>query len=197
MTSLSPQVANSPMPVAPISSGPFVVHALESQDAERWDRFVLRHPAGTFFRQMAWKRVLEKTFDHKAQYVYAERGGEIVAVAPVFMVSNWMVGRCLVSSPLASYGGICAEDDEAEQALLEFLKQQSREQRVDYLELRNSCGGTLPGFVVNTPYFSFFITLSKDPDALLKGLPQNNRYIIRKAEKGKLYVKRGPGILDG
>ncbi len=120
MTSLSPQVANSPIPVAPISSAPLVVHALESQDAERWDRFVLRHPAGTFFHQMAWKQVLEKTFDHKAQYVYAERGGEIVAVAPVFMVSNWMVGRCLVSSPLASYGGICAEDDEADRHCSNF-----------------------------------------------------------------------------
>ena len=196
MTSLSPQVANSPIPVAPISSAPLVVHALESQDAERWDRFVLRHPAGTFFHQMAWKLVLEKTFDHKAQYVYAERGGEIVAVAPVFVVSNWMVGRCLVSSPLASYGGICAEDDEAEQALLEFLKRQSREQRVDYLELRNSCGGTLPGFVANPRYSSFSMTLSKDPDAVLKGLPKDIRYMIRKAEKADLHVGRGPELLD-
>src|SRR5258705_4114644 len=108
MTLLSPQIANSPIPVAPISSGPLVVHALESQDAERWDRFVLRHPAGTFFHQMAWKLVLEKTFDHKAQYVYAERGGEIVAVGPGFIVSNWMVARSLVSFPLACSGGIWA-----------------------------------------------------------------------------------------
>src|SRR5438309_486705 len=135
MTSASFQTVNSPIPAPPASSAPVVVRGFENLDAERWDRFVLEHPAGTFFHQMAWKRVVEKTFDHQARYAYGERDGRIVAVAPVFMVSNWMVGRCLVSSPLASYGGICAEDPEAEKALLEFLKRQAQEQRVDYLEL--------------------------------------------------------------
>ena len=196
MTSLSLQTANSSIPVLPVSSSPLVVRALESQDSERWDRFVMRHPAGTFFHQTAWKRVLEKTFDHQAQYVYAERDREIVGIAPVFMVSNWMVGRCLVSSPLASYGGICAEDSRAEQALLEFLKRQAQEQHVDYLELRNPAGGTLPDFVANPRYSSFSMTLSKDPDAVLKGLPKDIRYMIRKAEKADLHVRRGPELLD-
>jgi FemAB-related protein (PEP-CTERM system-associated) len=196
MTSLSLQTTNSPIPVPGVFSAPPVVRALGNQDAERWDRFVLKHPAGTFFHQMAWKRVLEKTCDHRAQYVYAERGGEIAGIAPVFMVSNWMVGRCLVSSPLASYGGICAEDSEAEQALHDFIKRQAQEQQVDYLELRNQTGGTLPGFVANPRYSSFSIALSKDPDAVLKGLPKDIRYMIRKAEKADLHVRRGPELLD-
>jgi FemAB-related protein (PEP-CTERM system-associated) len=196
MTSPSLQTANSQIPVPPVSSAPVVLRAQETQDAERWDRFVLRNPSGTFFHQMAWKRVLEKTLDHRAQYVYAERGGEIVGVAPVFMVSNWMVGRCLISSPLASYGGICAQDAEAEQALLEFVKRQAQGQQVDYLELRNQTGGTLPGFVANSRYSSFSMPLSKDPDAVLKGLPKDIRYMIRKAEKADLHVRRGPELLD-
>lgn len=196
MRSLSVQTVNLPIPVPPVSSAPVVVRAFESQDAERWDRFVLQHPAGTFFHQMAWKRVLERTFDHQANYVYGERDGRIVAVAPVFIVSNWMVGRCMVSSPLASYGGICAEDTESEQTLLEFIKRQAREQRVDYLELRNSIGGTLPGFVPNPRYSSFSMALSKDPEAVLKGLPKDIRYMIRKAEKADLRVRRGPELLD-
>jgi len=196
MTSLSVPTANSLIPALAASSAPVVVRALESQDAERWERFVLAHPAGTFFHQMAWKRVVEKTFDHQAHYVYGERDGQIVAVAPVFMVSNWMVGRCMVSSPLASYGGICAEDPEAEKALLEFLKRQAQEQQVDYLELRNPTGGTLPGFIRNPRYSSFSMVLSKDPEAVLKGLPKDIRYMIRKAEKADLRVRRGPELLD-
>jgi FemAB-related protein (PEP-CTERM system-associated) len=196
MTSLSVQAANSPITDPPASPAPVVVRAFESQDAERWDRFVLEHPEGTFFHQVAWKRVVEKTFDHQAQYVFGERDGRIVAVAPVFMVSNWMVGRCLVSSPLASYGGICAEDPEAEKVLLEFLKRQAQEQQVDYFELRNPVGGTLPGFVPNPRYSSFSMALSKDPEAVLKGLPKDIRYMIRKAEKADLHVRRGPELLD-
>jgi FemAB-related protein (PEP-CTERM system-associated) len=196
MTSLSVQAVNSLTPAPLVSSAPVVVRAFESSDAERWDRFVLGHPAGTFFHQMAWKRVVEKTFDHQGQYVYGERDGRIVAVAPVFMVSNWMVGRCLVSSPLASYGGICAEDAEAEKALVEFLKRQAQDQQVDYLELRNAAGGTLPGFVPNPRYSSFSMSLSKDPEAVLKALPKDIRYMIRKAEKADLHVRRGPELLD-
>jgi len=172
------------------------VRAFEKQDAARWEQFVLGHPKGTFFHQIAWKRVVERTFDHQAKYVFAERDGHIVAVAPLFLVSNWMVGRCLVSSPLASYGGICAADSEAEQALLEFIKRQAQEQKVDYLELRNPSGGTLPGFAPNTRYSSFSLPISKDPEVVLKGLPKDIRYMIRKAEKADLRVRRGPELLD-
>jgi FemAB-related protein (PEP-CTERM system-associated) len=196
MTSLSVQTVNAPISVPSVSSAPIVVRALESQDADRWEQFVLKHPAGTFFHQLAWKRVVEKTFDHQPRYVYAERDGRIVAVAPLFLVSNWMVGKCLVSSPLASYGGICATDLEAEQALLEFIKRQAQEQQVDYLELRNPAGGTLPGFVPNPRYSSFSMALSKDPEVVLKGLPKDIRYMIRKAEKADLHVRRGPDLLD-
>src|SRR5258708_35101534 len=196
MTSPSLQTVNSPIPAPSVSSAPVVVRAFESQDAERWDRFVLGHPTGTFFHQVAWKRVVEKTFGHQAQYVYAEHDGRIVAIAPVFMISNWMVGKCLVSSPLASYGGICAEGPEAENALLAFLKRCAQEQQVDYLELRNSAGGTLPEFVPNPRYSSFSMTLSKDAETVLKGLPKDIRYMIRKAEKANLQARRGPDLID-
>jgi FemAB-related protein (PEP-CTERM system-associated) len=196
MTSLSVQTPNSPIKDSTASSAPVVVRAFENRDAERWDRFVLENPAGTFFHQIAWKRVLEKTFGHQAQYVCGERDGRIVAVAPVLMVSNWVVGRCLVSSPLASYGGICAEDSEAENALIEFIKRQAQEQQVDYLELRNPAGGTLPDFIPNPRYSSFSLALSNDPEAVLKGLPKDIRYMIRKAEKADLRIRRGPEFLD-
>jgi FemAB-related protein (PEP-CTERM system-associated) len=196
MTSLSLPTANSLIPNSPASPSPVVVRAFRGQDTERWDRFVRDHPSGTFFHQTAWKRVLEKTFGHQAQCFYAEREGRIVAAVPVYVVSNWMVGRCLVSSPLATYGGICAEDAEAGNALLEHLKQQAQEQQVDYLELRNQGGGTLPGFISNPRYSSFSMSLSKDPEAVLKGLPKDIRYMIRKAEKGDLRVRRGPELLD-
>lgn len=157
---------------------------------------MFQHPGGTFFHQTAWMRVLEKTFDHKAQYVLGEREGRIVGIAPLFRVSNWMVGNCLISSPLAAYGGILAEDAEAENALLECLKNEAREQQVDYLELRNPSGGTLPGFVPNTRYAGFSMPLKKDPEAVLKGLPKDIRYMIRKAEKANLSIRRGPELID-
>src|SRR5260370_36572038 len=40
------------------------------------------------------------------------------------------------------------------------------------------------------------MVLSKDPEAVLKGLPKDIRYMIRKAEKADLRVRRGPELLD-
>src|SRR5438445_11864796 len=106
MTSPSLQTVNSPIPAPSVSSAALVVRAFENQDAERWDRFVLEHPGGTFFHQMSWKRVVEKTFEHQAQYVYGERDGRIVAIAAVLSVATRLVGGCLVSSPRACCGCI-------------------------------------------------------------------------------------------
>src|ERR1700688_957172 len=66
-----------------------------------WDDFVHAHPAGTFFHQTAWKRVIEKTYDYKPCYFYAERGGEITGIAPAFLISNWITGQSLISIPFA------------------------------------------------------------------------------------------------
>src|SRR5207245_3808537 len=84
---------------------------------------------------------------------------------------------------------------EAETVRLAFLKRRAEEQQVDYLELRNPAGGTLPEFVPNPRYCSFSMTLSKDAETVLKGLPKDIRYMIRKAEKANLQVRRGPDLL--
>jgi FemAB-related protein (PEP-CTERM system-associated) len=196
MTSVSLTLQNSQTPGPSASSSSLMVRQFQKEDTERWDSFVFKHPGGTFFHQTAWKRVIEKTFDHKGTYAFVERDGQIVAIAPLFGISNWMVGNCLISSPLAAYGGILATDPDAEQALLEFIKNQAREQKVDYLELRNPSGGTLPGFVANTRYAGFSMPLGKDAEATLKGLPKDIRYMIRKAEKADLHVKRGPELIE-
>jgi FemAB-related protein (PEP-CTERM system-associated) len=172
------------------------VKAFESSVAEQWDQFVFEHPRASFFHLTGWKRVLEKTFGYKARYYYCERQGKITGVAPFFDFSSWLVGRCLVSVPLAAYGGIVAEDAESEQALLDHSKCMARSAPVDYLELRHRDGGLLSGFHANELYVTFSTPLFSDPQANLKRLPKDTRYMIRKAEKGGLRVQRGVEQLD-
>jgi FemAB-related protein (PEP-CTERM system-associated) len=190
--------ATDDTPSSPLESSlaPVVVRQLERKDEDRWDRFVFAQPGGTFFHQMAWMRVVERTFGHQPQYAYAERLGSIVGIVPTFLVSNWMVGRALISSPLAAYGGICADDPEAEIALLQFLKAQAKKQGVDYLELRNPEGEVEPEFVANPLYSDFSMPLAGNSDQVLNSLPKDIRYMIRKAAKADLQIKRGPEYLE-
>src|SRR5580704_10185427 len=105
-------MANLSVETAPLRPAPAgllalpVVRPFEPGLAEDWDRFVLAQPSGSFFHLTAWMSVIAKTFGFKPRYVCAQRGGRITAVAPLFAVSNWVVGHGLISLPLAVYGGI-------------------------------------------------------------------------------------------
>ncbi len=175
----------------PVQNLPLTVRAFETGDDARWDEFVLDQANGTFFQLSGWKRVIEKTFGFESCYFYTERGGRITAIAPLFRISNWVLGRCLLSVPFGVYAGICAEDEESKQRLLKHLMDQARSENVDYLELRNRKEESLPGFHANALYVTFTTALSSDVDENLKKLPKDTRYMIRKAQKGGLRAQHG------
>jgi len=158
---------------------------------KRWDRLVSEHPRASFFHLIGWKRIIEKTFGHKARYFYCERDGEITGIAPIFECSNWLIGRCFISIPLAAYGGIVACDSESEQALLDHSKRMAESASAEYLELRRRDGGLRDGFHASQIYETFNAPLFPDSASNLKRLPKDTRYMIRKAEKGGLRVQRG------
>jgi len=92
---------------------------------------------------------------------------------------------------MAVYGGICAEDEESRLALLQAAKQMARAKNVQHLELRDRQGEPYPEFHPNTLYTTFYGELDPDPEVLLRGLPRDTRYMIRKAQKKGLKVVRG------
>jgi FemAB-related protein (PEP-CTERM system-associated) len=182
--------------VACLTTSPVRILALESGVEASWDRYVFDHPSGSFFHQIGWKRVMENTYGYQPFYFYAEREGRITGIAPSFLASNWITGKCLMSLPFAVYGGVCASDPESEKALVARLEQLAVELRVEYLELRNRNGQLLPGYHPNPRYATFTMPLVSDIDALYKSLPKDIRYMIRKGEKAGLEVRRGFDQLD-
>ena len=185
---------------SPVSSIPYnkgvSVHALAPGDAEAWDRFVQLHPSGSFFHQIGWKRVMEKTYDYEPFYFYSKRGSQITGIAPSFLVSTWLTGRYLLSLPFAVYGGICADDPESEQALIARLEQVAADREVEYLELRSRKRELLPGYHAIPRYATFTIPLIKDIGTLYRGFPKDIRYMIRKGEKAGLRLMRGTDQLE-
>jgi FemAB-related protein (PEP-CTERM system-associated) len=182
-------------PLAPVETCP-QVKPLDLGAEESWDRFVLEHPGASFFHLTGWKRVIEKTFGHTARYFYCERNGKITGIAPIFECSNWLIGRCFISIPLAAYGGIVAVDSASEQALLDHSKHMAQSASAEYLELRWRAGGLRDEFHANELYAVFSTPLFPDPDANLKRLPKDTRYMIRKAEKAGLRAQRGAEQMD-
>jgi FemAB-related protein (PEP-CTERM system-associated) len=167
------------------------VLAFDDHLAAEWDAFVMTHPEATFFHQTGWKRVMENTYGYRPYYFCAKRNGHITGIAPAFLTSNWVTGRCLISLPFAVYGGVCSADAETESVLLNHLEQLAHELNVEYLDLRNRNGGLLPGYHLNERYATFTIPLASDTEALYKTFPKDIRYMIRKGEKAGLTTRRG------
>lgn len=163
---------------------------------DEWNRYVSGHPQGSFFHLTAWMRVMERTYGYVSHYFYAVRGGRIVGVAPLFAVSNWVSGRCLISLPFAVYGGLCADDPQVEAALRNEVERLAYHLDVQYLELRNRAGANRPGYHTISRYSTFTLPLVSDTEALYKALPKDIRYMIRKGEKAGLRVVHGRNQLD-
>ena len=159
------------------------VHSYSDSMRAAWDDFVSRQSSGTLFHLTAWKRAIERAFGFEPRYLIAEDEGGIRGVLPLFLVSNAIQGRTLISTPFAVYGGVCASDDSAATRLREAACALAVEENVQYLELRDRIAGNADSFHTKELYVTFDRELPNSPEALMKGFPRDTRYMIRKAQK--------------
>jgi len=176
---------------ADVTPASIAIRSFSTEIANEWDQFIASNPLSTPFHSAAWMRALQKTFGYENRSVYAERHGRITGVLPLFLVSNWIIGRCLISTPFADYGGVCAEDEESAEALVAHAVEIGVAEEVDFLELRHRDAGPWQGFHVRDLYVSFTTELADEPQLQLRRLPRDTRYMIRKGEKAGLELRTG------
>ena len=159
---------------------------LPGEDA-RWDAFVSRHPLGTFFHLTGWSRVVRETFRHTAQHLIVERGRRWLGVLPLFVVKSPFLGRNMISLPYAVYGGVLADNDRAQQALLARTEALGLESGVGYVELRHlePRSGERPRSPL---YVTYRRDLPEDPAEVMQMLPKKARAECRYAIKAGVKV---------
>jgi FemAB-related protein (PEP-CTERM system-associated) len=153
------------------------VHAYSDDRAAAWDAYVDAHPGGTIFHGTAWKQAVERTYGHQSLYLWVERDGRPCGVLPLFGVAT-LKGRALVSVPYAVYGGILADDAEAEAALLAAARQHAEAQRAKYVELRSRTANGL-GLPENDLYVTFERELPDSVEGCLASIPRKSRAAVR------------------
>jgi len=155
------------------------IKTLDDSSRDRWDRFVDAQPEATFFHKSGWRDVLERGGGHKAYYIFAEQGGEILGVLPLGHVNSIMFGNALVSSPFCVYGGAVAVNEETRKALEAYACDLARELRVGYLELRNRVH-RISGRPTKDLYVTFRKILDPDPERNFLDIPRKQRAMVRK-----------------
>lgn len=181
---------------APFQRASLIVRAYDDSLRSRWDEYVHRHPQSSVCHLLAWKRAIGRVFDFEARYLAVEENGTIRGVLPLFLVDNWIQGRSLISSPFAVYGGICADNETAAEALRTAACELARRERVQYLELREQWPVSHPDFHCKRLYVTFDRELPRDPEQLYQSFPRDTRYMIRKAQKAGLRAVVDNGQLD-
>lgn len=152
------------------------VHVLDERPTD-WDGYVASHPQGSLFHGTAWRRAVASTFGHRAVYLWAERDGACVGIAPLFAVKT-LKGRALVSVPYAVYGGILANDGDAERALLAAVTAAADRHDAKYVELRSRQAGVL-GLAENDLYVTFERRLPATAGECLNTIPRKSRASVR------------------
>jgi FemAB-related protein (PEP-CTERM system-associated) len=178
-------------PSAVAEGTPLSVRCLAHDPAQRWDEYLLRHPESTLFHLSAWKRALERSFGFEPRYLVAEENGAIRGVLPLFLVSNLVTGRALISVPFGVYGGIVADDEAAGRALREAACHMAQREKVQFLELRERMRLHGDGFTRKQLYVTFGGPIGGNPEDLFRQLPKDTRYMIRKSQKNGVQTVTG------
>ncbi len=169
-----------------------IIEELTEQYEKEWDTFVLNHPHGTIYHQILWKKLIQKTYNHKPVYLICRENEKIAGILPLFIIKAFN-SKKLVSIPYCPYGGILALNERIQILLIEKAISLTKTLKSKYLELREKRKLNFR-LEINDKYFSFILKLSKDPNVLWNSFSQSTRRHIRKAEKIDFEIRNNKDI---
>lgn len=174
------------------------VKLISDQDYPVWDNYVQKHPTANFFHRIAWLKVIQNSYGHKPLYLIAMNEDVVSGVLPLFLVSRPLFGRVLASDVFASYGGICADSEEVETALMSEAARLAGLHKVSYLEIKNSkiINGLGSEWHTKTDYCTLIFDLTPGPEGIWKAFKHKVRYNARMAEKAGVEIEHGSHLLD-
>lgn len=166
------------------------INYLSKSDIPKWEKYVDNHPAATFYHKIEWKSVIEKSFGHKTYYLMALNQDDVVGILPLVHLQSLFFGSILCSMPFLNFGGICADNENAEKALFKEARSILHKMKGDYLEMRHLKKSSLD-IPYTTHKVSMTINLDPDPGVLWYNFKGKHRQNIRKATKNGLEIRFG------
>ena len=139
------------------------VETIQQTDTPTWDAYVHAHPHATLYHLSGWQKVIEKTYGHKTYYLIANKKDQqpvihksqqsvgdssnpintmspknpIVGILPLVLIKHFLFCNSLISIPFFDLGGILADSDDAEKALLYETMKLGQKLKVNNIELRH------------------------------------------------------------
>lgn len=168
----------------------------DSTQQQIWDQYVQGCSTATMCHQFAWQPIIERAYGHPTYYLLAQQGGRSRGVLPLVLVKRPLLGASLTSMPFLDYGGICADDASAAQALLDHALGLMKQLKSGSMELRQ-CDPIIQIGATRLDKVSMILDLRPGSEAIWRSLPAKVRNQVRKAEKSGLTLcVGGAELLD-
>ncbi|UCG54684.1 MAG: hypothetical protein JSV32_00235, partial [Dehalococcoidia bacterium] len=171
------------------------IKILEKKDESRWDQFVKDNGSTTFFHQIGWKNVIEKTYAHKPYYLFAQENGEIIGILPLFLIGYSIFGKRLVSVPYGPYGGCSAKSHYITNTLLNNAIALSKKLNAKSIELRNK--ESILGMPTSDKNVAMLIYLSQGEKTIWSNISKNMKACIKKASEENFNVTLDSKNIEG
>ncbi len=157
---------------------------------KQWSAFVDKTVTSTIAHQIGWKEVMQTGLGHKPKYLIALDNDKVMGVLPLVIMKVFWGPRYAISLPWIDYGGVCADDFETENMLLNKARRITESEKAQFMELRSVEAGD-HNFHIREDKVTFLLELNKDFDIMFKSFNSKLRNQIRKAEKSELTTKFG------
>ncbi len=160
----------------------------DKKNKEEWNEYVLNSFQGGFYHLFEWHDIIAKTYNHEPFYLLCKKNGKAAGVLPLFFIASRIFGRFLVSLPFCNYGGILADNEDAEKDLLLEAIKIAREKKAGYVELRQ----TIPLLAgaekasIDQSNVTMILSLPATESDLWLFFDKKTRNQIRKGEKSGL-----------
>lgn len=167
------------------------VRLADIQDRDRIDHYVRNSESATLYHDGRWGTVIEDSFGHEYHVLLSETsGGDIDGILPMVHMKSWGFGNFIVSMPYFNYGGVCANDEPAQRALVEAAIRMAKDLNAHHVEFRQE-HSLRNGFPEKTLKVSMRLGLPGTPDELWKSFPSKLRSQIKVPQKAGMVARIG------
>ena len=154
------------------------------------DAYVDEHPQGMIYHKSGIQEVIKRALGHDSLYLCARSKGKIKGVLPLIHMHSVVFGNFLISVPFFNYGGVCADDEATEKALLEQAVARAKKLGSAHIELRHS-RSVFPELQQKTHKVAMILDLPENADDLMASFKSKLRSQIRRPTKEGVYTKIG------
>jgi len=169
------------------------IETINPLDHPQWDNLILESNLYSFFHSYAWIKVLRESYGYKPCFFILKNNRGLPALLPFMEVNSRYTGRRGVSLPFSDYCDPLIREAIAARRLLEHSIDFGKTSKWKCLDMH---GGDIifQGKKPSREYYGHLLTLSAEPNKMIKQFRDSTRRSIKKAVKSGVEIQRSNSL---